>query len=203
MFIGILWIVIFVVGAGWYFSSSIRLYLNEQQAEAGSPTQEVTTVVDMPLSISSSAFLDGEEIPARFTCTESQTSVPLSIQHIPEGAQSLAIIMEDRDIPERFGTNGTFLHWVAYDIPTTSVEIGEGIAVGTQGTNGLKSSGYMGPCPPRTFEPTEHRYYFTVYALDTVLHAPAGYDKDQLQSAMEGHVLEQAEMMGRYEQPEK
>jgi hypothetical protein len=130
-------------------------------------------------------------------------SPPLTIVGVPEGTESLALIMEDRDIPKNLKSDGTFLHWVVYDIAPQTREVATGQVFGTEGVNGVGTQGYMGPCPPRQYDPTEHRYYFALYALDRELGQESGFDKEALLSAMTGHIIEQTELMGRYERREK
>jgi Raf kinase inhibitor-like YbhB/YbcL family protein len=135
------------------------------------------------MRLTSSKFEPGVHIPRRFTCDGRDISPPLALHDIPDGAQSLAIVMDDPDAP-----GGTWDHWVAYDIP-------EGVAsLGTAGRNSWGRTGYRGPCPPRG----THRYVFAAYALDTRLGLPAGAEKARLREAMEGHVLAEARLTGRY-----
>lgn len=138
----------------------------------------------------SSVFEDQQPIPEVYGCDGDNTSPPLSIEGLPEGTRTLALIVDDPDAP-----SGTFDHWVAYDISPTT-EIPE--AVGELGTAGLNSSGslgYTGPCPPSG----THRYFFRLYALDTELGLSEGATKQELLDAAEGHVLAQGTLMGTYQ----
>lgn len=159
----------------------------------------------MALSLASPAFEDGGTIPARYTCDERRELSPaLAIAGVPEGTVSLALIMDDPDIPqvarEARGIDA-WDHWVMFDLPPDTREIPEGglpQGVGTTGVNTNGSNAYTGPCPPPQYEPSEHRYIFTLYALDTLLGLPAGATKAQVLAAMEGHVLGSTSVTGRY-----
>lgn len=141
------------------------------------------------LKISSTAFDHDGVIPSRYTCEGEEVNPPLQIDKIPAGTKTLAIIMEDPDAP-----NGTFDHWVVWNIPPTSLIGGDSVP-GECGKNGSGKTGYYGPCPPSG----EHRYYFYVYALDEELKLESGADKAALQQAMEGHILAEGVLMGRYQ----
>lgn len=154
------------------------------------------------LQLSSTAFLDGETIPAKYTCDgDRKLSPPLSIRSVPEGAKSLVLIMDDPDIPtavrEARGIE-VFDHWVLFNIPADTTEILEGAVVGTEGVNTSGTSGYTGPCPPPEYEPSEHRYIFKLYALDEMLSLSAGATKREVLAALAPHKLAEAELIGRY-----
>ena len=148
------------------------------------------------MQLISPAFEHGGEIPARYTCDAEDISIPLQFLEIPEEAVSLALIMDDPDAPM-----GVFVHWVIYNIPAELSELPEGIPpqpyleMGIrQGTNSFGKIGYGGPCPPDG----AHRYMLKLYALDVAMDLDAGMTKHQLLSAMEGHVIESAGLMGIY-----
>jgi Raf kinase inhibitor-like YbhB/YbcL family protein len=141
------------------------------------------------MKLTSSAFEHNGAIPRRHTCQGADVSPELTIEGIPDGARSLALIMEDPDAPGR-----TFDHWIVYDMPADTGTIGEGTAPGTQGRNGFGKTAYGGPCPPSG----THRYFFKLYALDRRLDLPSGSRKRDLQEAMADHILDQAELVGRY-----
>lgn len=152
--------------------------------------------VTMAIEFSSSAFEDGAAIPKKYSCDGEDISPALSWDNLPAGTESLALIMDDPDAPR-----GTWVHWVVYDIPPESAGFpedvpatGEAPGGGKQGNNSWKRSGYGGPCPPGG----THRYFFKLYALDTVLGLETGVTKDRLLKAMEGHVLDQAQLMGTF-----
>ena len=150
----------------------------------------------MPFVLTSTAFTQGKPIPAVYTCTSRDISLTLAWGDPPEGTQSLALIMDDPDAPV-----GTWVHWVIYNIPAAARRLPENIppdatlADGSlQGKNSWGRPGYGGPCPPSG----THRYFFKLYALDTMLNLPSGASKQQLLQAMEGHILAQVELMGTY-----
>ncbi len=142
------------------------------------------------MKITSPAFEHEGKIPSKYTCDGKDISPPLRFEDVPKGAASLALVMDDPDAPM-----GTFDHWVVWNIPpeTRSVEEGREPS-GVQGKTSFGRMGYGGPCPPRGV----HRYFFKLYALDTVLNLPAGSRKKDLEEAMKGHVIEQAVLMGKY-----
>ncbi len=142
------------------------------------------------MKITSSAFQEGANIPSKFTCEGADTSPPLQIADVPSRAKSLALIVDDPDAP-----SGLFTHWMVWNISPQTGTIGEGAAPkGVQGTNDSGKSGYGGPCPPSG----THRYYFKIFALDRELDLPFGAKRGQLDAAMKGHVVGQAELMGKY-----
>ena len=150
----------------------------------------------MALTMMSSAFEEGGFIPAQYTCDGKDISPPLKWENAPQGVKSFALICDDPDAPV-----GTWVHWVIYNIPAQVSQLKEGFPTdeklpdGTeQGLNDFGNTGYGGPCPPSGV----HRYYFKLYALDTVIDIEPGITKDELLSAMEGHILEKAKLMGRY-----
>ena len=195
--VGLFWGIALIALIAAYFVYDFTQYRDTVPSESVAARAEGG--VERTFALSSSAFAHGDRIPAIYTCDEKQMSPPLSIGSSPEGTKSFALIMEDRDIPKNLRSDGTFLHWVVYDIAPQTREIATGQVFGTDGVNGLGVEGYMGPCPPPQHEPTEHRYYFTLYALDTELGEGSGLDKAELIAAMEGHILAQTELMGRYE----
>ena len=150
----------------------------------------------MELKVTSTAFQQGGVIPAPYTCDGADISPPLTWTGGPDGTQSYALIADDPDAPM-----GTWVHWVAYNIPATATSLPENVAKkeslsdGTvQGVSDFKRYGYGGPCPPGG----THRYFFKVYALDTVLKTGPGLTKKKLLREIEGHILGQGELMGTY-----
>ncbi|MBW8684586.1 YbhB/YbcL family Raf kinase inhibitor-like protein [Chitinophaga rhizophila] len=141
------------------------------------------------LKVTSSAFNHEGMIPAKYTCEGEEVNPPLQIDQIPSGTRSLVIIMEDPDAP-----NGTFDHWLVWNIPPASAMIGGDSVPGICGKNGGGNTGYYGPCPPSG----QHRYFINVYALDTMLELEGGADKAALRSAMEGHIVAEGVLMGKY-----
>jgi hypothetical protein len=143
------------------------------------------------LMLTSPAFEKGGKIPFLYTCDGNETIPPLDISGVPPQALSLALILDDPDT-----SMGVFTHWVKWNIPATTSSIAEGVDPG--GETGKGSSGqteYVGPCPPAG----THHYHFKVYALDTKITLPPGSSKQQLEHAMKGHVIDQAELVGLYE----
>jgi Raf kinase inhibitor-like YbhB/YbcL family protein len=143
------------------------------------------------MKLTSAAFSDQSPIPSKYTCEGDNTSPPLSMTDVPGGTASIVLFMEDPDAPV-----GIFDHWIMFDIDPTIGEISEGTE--PQGIHGKGSSGklaYVGPCPPSGI----HRYLFTVYALDIKLSLPQGSTKLEVVSSMNGHVLEQAQLVGTYQ----
>jgi Raf kinase inhibitor-like YbhB/YbcL family protein len=146
--------------------------------------------------LESSAFSNEAQIPSRYTCDGENLSPSLHWSELPEGTQSVALVMDDPDAPLQ-----TFVHWVVYNLPPTVSELSEGAGVKNSpstgmvvGKNDFGNIGYGGPCPPRG----THRYYFKLYALDRQLTLSAGATKSQLERAMERHVLAQAVLIGHY-----
>lgn len=155
---------------------------------AGDPEQEAGMNT---FSLSSPAFTDGAAIPPRYSGDGEDVSPPLHIADPPPDTRSLALIMDDPDAP-----GGTWVHWVVWNIPPDTGVIEEGaLPPGAQeGINSWGREGYGGPAPPSG----THRYFFKLYALDTVLNFTGPVDKQALLEAMEGHVLAKAQLMGRY-----
>jgi len=140
------------------------------------------------MHLSSPDFEDGKLIPKKFTCDGVNINPTLMVEGIPAGTKSLALIVEDPDAPL-----GTWVHWVVYDIPVVS-RIDENSIPGTQGINDFGRNEYDGPCPPYG----THRYSFKIYALDTELALGEGVNKKALAEAMQGHIIDQAELIGLY-----
>lgn len=141
------------------------------------------------------------EIPARHTCQGEDVSPGLQWSDVPQGTESLALIVDDPDAPDPAAPKMTWVHWVLYNIPATAGSLPGGVEEkdlprGTsQGLNDWKKAGYGGPCPPIG----KHRYFHKLYALDTVLPGLGKPTKAQLEKAMEGHVLAKAELIGLYQ----
>jgi hypothetical protein len=143
------------------------------------------------MKITSSAFREGQAIPAKYTCDGQDAIPPLKFEDVPQGAASLALIMDDPDAPK-----GTWDHWVVWNIPPKTTEIAEGKAPqGVVGKNSWGKTAWGGPCPPDR----QHRYFFKLYALDTQLNLSGGAEKADVEKAMKGHVLADAQLMGVYD----
>lgn len=150
----------------------------------------------MDLKVTSQSFSEGGKIPVKYTCDGKDISPPLSWSGGPDNTRSYAIISDDPDAPV-----GTWVHWVIYNIPADVTSLPEDVPKAeklengaVQGRNDFKKYGYGGPCPPGG----THRYFFKVYALDTMIDEGPGLTKKQLLKAMEGHILAQGELMGKY-----
>ena len=150
-------------------------------------------VVDMKLT--SPAFKNNGLMPSEHTCDGSDTSPELRIEEVPQNAKSLALIMDDPDVPKSIRPSGLWIHWVAWNIPANTKTILKGNEPeGVGGNSDFKRTGYGGPCPPSG----THRYFFKLYALDAELNLAGGAAKKELEKAMEGHVIERAELIGLY-----
>lgn len=142
----------------------------------------------------SSAFRNGEMIPQKYGRDFENVNPPLQIEDVPEGAVSMALTIDDPDIPEAAGIP-VWDHWVVFNIPPTIRDIPERWNVaGVRGRGTRGELEYAGPRPPDK----EHRYFFTLYAIDTILDLPEGSTKAECIDAISGHVLEKAELMGRF-----
>jgi Raf kinase inhibitor-like YbhB/YbcL family protein len=157
----------------------------------------------MSLSLTSTAFAHQGEIPARYSCEVKgrEISPPLSWSGVPAGARSLALVVDDPDAPDPRAPKTTWVHWVLYNLPPAAAGLPEGVAPGRlphgtrQGHNDWQRTGYGAPCPPIG----RHRYFFKLYALDTLLPDLGAADKHRLEQAMQGHVLAHAELIGTYQ----
>lgn len=152
----------------------------------------------MKLTVTSTAFREGQPIPAKYTCQGADVSPPLAWEAPPEGTQSLALICDDPDAPV-----GTWVHWVLYALPPGTRQLPEHVPAhetlpdgARQGVNDFRRVGYGGPCPPPG---RPHRYFFKVYALDRALELPPRATKAQLLQAMAGHILAEGQLMGTYQ----
>ena len=145
------------------------------------------------IQITSTAFPANGAIPSKYTCDGQNINPPLAFASIPPKTQSLVLIMDDPDVPKNLMPSGVFDHWLIWDLPADSKGVAEAAPEAKRGLNGMGQAGYTGPCPPDR----EHRYFFKLYALDTRLTGRIA-NKQDLESAMKGHVLEQAELIGRY-----
>lgn len=143
------------------------------------------------MNISSPVFKNNEPIPPKYTCDGENISPPLQISGAPEGAKSLVIIVDDPDAPGR-----TFVHWTVWNIDPEIGEIPENSVPkgGKEGMTDFGRPGYGGPCPPSGV----HRYFFKLYALDTILDLPEGATKQDIEQAMQNHILAKCELIGLY-----
>jgi len=155
----------------------------------------------MALHLTSAAFTHGGPIPREHTCDGKQTSPALAWDGIPAGTKSLALIVDDPDAPDPAAPQRVWVHWVLYDIPPSTTGLPVGVSPGDlpsgtkEGLNDWKRTGYGGPCPPIG----RHRYFHKLYALDVKLPELRTPTKTAVEKAMEGHVLESAELIGTYQ----
>lgn len=148
----------------------------------------------MTIKITSPAFNEGESIPDRYSCNDVNVSPPLNFEDIPGAARSIALILEDPDAP-----GGIFTHWIIFNLPAETRGLSE-FVMGRElmddgskhGLNSFGLVGYNGPCP----SVGTHRYFFRIYALDLKLDLPPLVRRDEILNAMEGHILDQGELMG-------
>lgn len=151
------------------------------------------------MHLTSTAFVHGGKIPLQYTCDGDDINPPLSIRSVPKEAQSLVLIMDDPDIPDfvkkKFGIT-VWDHWIVFNMSPSTQEISAGEdSNGVLGKNTAGKNEYGGPCPPDE----EHRYFFKMYALDTTLSLPIGSTKEQVEEAMEGHILADTVLIGTYQ----
>ncbi|MDT8451824.1 MAG: YbhB/YbcL family Raf kinase inhibitor-like protein [Gammaproteobacteria bacterium] len=152
----------------------------------------------MALILKSKSFENGAEIPDKYTCKGDDISPPLSWENVPQGTRSLVLIIDDPDAPDPAAPKRVWVHWVLYNIPPDIGHLAEdtssaNLPSGTeQGLNDWQNRGYGGPCPPVG----RHRYFHKLYALDNVLKGLNNPTKADIEAAMEGHILEQAELIG-------
>jgi Raf kinase inhibitor-like YbhB/YbcL family protein len=149
------------------------------------------------IELKTTSFTPGGSIPKRFTCEAADVSPALAWTDPPLGTRSFAIIEDDPDAP-----SGTFVHWVVYDLPAAYRKLPEALSGndqmpdgGRQGTNDFSRTGYSGPCPPPG---RPHRYFIRLYAVDAILNLRPAATRKELDAAMQGHILAQAELMGRF-----
>ncbi len=158
-------------------------------------------VTAMSMTLTSPAFEDGDPIPARYTCDDADVTPPLHWSGLPAGTRSLALIVDDPDAPDPAAPKMIWVHWVLYNLPPDTPGLPEAIdpadlPPGTgEGLNDWNRTGYGGPCPPIG----RHRYFFKLYALDTVLPDLGTPTKAELLQAMQGHILGEAVLMGTYQ----
>lgn len=146
------------------------------------------------MKLKSNAFENNERIPSKYTCDGDNVNPQLSISEVPKNAKSLVLIMDDPDAIKPAGK--VWDHWIVFNIPSEAKEIPEAQEPqGVQGITSFGGLGYGGPCPPDA----EHRYIFKLYALDTELSLNEGITKVEVETAMQGHIIEKTELIGRYE----
>lgn len=202
---GIIWISITVgvviIGAGYFVLSKKQeaLLTKPILAPTNIPVvaERETSKILIPLTIISPSFQMDSAIPTLFTCDGKNISPELNFSNIPEGTQSLALTMEDPDVPKTVRADGMWNHWIIWNIPPQATRLEEGkvpLSPSVVGTNTSGKRAYVGPCPPDR----EHRYIFTLYALNTTLSLSESSTKENLLKALTPHIIEKATLMGRY-----
>ncbi|MEK7534300.1 MAG: YbhB/YbcL family Raf kinase inhibitor-like protein [Patescibacteria group bacterium] len=143
------------------------------------------------MRITSSAFEHNTKIPAKYTCDGDNINPPLEFVDVPKNAKSLVLIVDDPDAPSKI-----WVHWVVYNINPQTSEAKENSVPegGIEGVTDFGKPGYGGPCPPSG----THRYFFKLYALDSVLDLPQNVTKQMVEEKIEGHIVDQAELIGLY-----
>ena len=194
--------IIVILAALGVFTYGVFLYTSDDRPSKQYGQNDILDYME-DMTISSSAFKHNTSIPEVYSCDGENTNPPLSFGNVPAEAKSLALIVDDPDIPDVVKNSRMiekFDHWVLYNIPASETEITSPYAGGgVHGKNSRGDSQYTGPCPPTEHEPTEHRYIFQLYALDTELDLPEGATEAELRSAMKGHILSKAELIGLFD----
>ena len=181
-----------VVVLGVLAAALAVLYLRGRSPEPVVPSADLPPILNNSnMLIASAAFERNSSIPKKYTCDGENVNPPLTFSGVPENAKSLALIMDDPDAPR-----GTWVHWTMWNIDPSTINITvDSVPAGAvEGTTSSGKSVYGGPCPPSG----THHYYFKLYALDTILDLNKSSEKQELESAIEGHVLGQAELVGLY-----
>ena len=169
---------------------------DEEKVQINTTQEKKEKEVNMQFKLTSPAFEEEGMIPKKYTCDAEDISPPLTWESVPEGTKSLAIICDDPDAPV-----GTWVHWVLFNLPPDTKKLIEEVSTtetlengAKQGTNDFGNIGYGGPCPPGG----THRYFFKLYAMDIMLNLEAGIKKTDLLNAMEGHIIFETQLMGKY-----
>ena len=181
-----------VVVLGVLAAALAVLYLRGRSPEPVVPSADLPPILNNSnMLIASAAFERNSSIPKKYTCDGENVNPPLTFSGVPENAKSLALIMDDPDAPR-----GTWVHWTMWNIDPSTINITvDSVPAGAvEGTTSSGKSVYGGPCPPSG----THHYYFKLYALDTILDLNKSSEKQEIESAIEGHVLGQAELVGLY-----
>jgi len=151
------------------------------------------------MQLTSPVFTHEGSIPSKYTCDGDNISPELQITDVPTEAKTLVLLMDDPDVPKTVREDGMWDHWVVYNMPPATVTIAEAaIPPGVQGKNTGGKIQYGGPCPPDR----EHRYFFKLYALDITLDLQEGATKQEVEQAMQGHIIAETTLMGKYNRPQ-
>lgn len=194
---GVLGILFMIVLIGAFFAFERAEAPTEEEQLSDSDNVSTT----MSLSLTSPDFKNNGMIPSAYTCDGPGVNPELQIAGVPEGTQSLVLLVEDPDIPQEIRESRgieKFDHWVLYGIGPDTVVIPENSVVGSEGLNSRGEPGYVGACPPPEYEPTTHRYIFKLYALSGTLRFIKAPTLGEVQAALEGMVIEETELIGRY-----
>lgn len=178
-------ILILIIGC-----SNVKGDINPNQITAQKNNEKESNNEVVSMKLTSPAFVHNSNIPSEYTCDGSDTSPELYIADAPKNAKSLVLINDDPDAPV-----GTWDHWIVFNIPPATAKISKGQEpAGVGGKNSWGRTGYGGPCPPSGV----HRYFFKLYALDTMLNLNEGATKKEIEAAMQGHIIAKTELMGTY-----
>ncbi len=195
----LIFIILLVLGGYFYFGSHKTITQNTSKVQKSSVT--IRQSKGKHMTISSSAFANNSSISSEYTCDGKGVNPPLTFSNVPSEAKSLVMLMDDPDVPKNLKPDGVFDHWTIYNIDPKVTEIKEdSIPAGTQGLNGVGQAKYTPACPPDR----EHRYFFKLYALDSMLdfEDPSKVTKEMVIEKMQGHILEEAELIGLYNRPQ-
>lgn len=152
------------------------------------------------MKLTSSAFTNGSSIPSIYTCEGKGINPPLEFHDVPANAHCLVLLMDDPDVPSFVRSDQMWDHWVIFNIPPNTRSLAENATPpGVQGKNTSGKNKYEGPCPPDR----EHRYFFKLYALDTLLTLSANVTKKEVEQAMKGHILAEAHLIGKYDKKKR
>jgi len=183
----LIFLIVFATGTIIYFLSQ-RSYKEEQASLKSVPSETVLK----NMKIESPQFSQNGRIPSKYTCDGEDINPPLKISDVPKSAKSLVLIVDDPDAPM-----GTWVHWTVWNISPETREIQENSVPegAVEGITSFGKKGYGGPCPPSG----THRYFFKLYALDTLLNLDSSAEVKDIEQAIEGHILEKAELIGLYQ----
>lgn len=189
MFLGALVLTIIIL-------TGLNIILHNENVPPERKFVSATRMALYDMELTSTAFRMNGNIPKEFTCDGGDKNPPLVFSGVPPEARSLALVMYDPDVPRSIRPDGNWDHWLVWNIPPETTEVFAGERpTGIEGSGTGGKVGYQGPCPPDR----EHRYFFVLYALDTLLDLPEGASRSELEDAMRGHVITQAELIGKYE----
>ncbi|HSX09030.1 MAG TPA: YbhB/YbcL family Raf kinase inhibitor-like protein [Candidatus Saccharimonadales bacterium] len=200
-YIIILFILLIIVFGIYFISSSSQKPVTEHTSIHKNSSVTITRQIQNHMTITSGAFQNNSLIPPKYTCDGKGINPPLTFSNVPKNAKSLVMLMDDHDVPKNLKPDGIFDHWTIYNIDPTTTEIAENSTpAGTQGLNGIGKAQYTAVCPPDK----AHHYQFRLYALDTRLTfpEPTKATKEMVIEKMQGHIIEQAELIGIYNRPQ-